>query len=212
MNLIDIVVEIFLVFYVIWCVAVGIMDIMVCAGIYYRHCDSSGCSSLRLYDTPGLEYIMSYWFLVYGATSITKLVAWLLLFVNPALILIIGTYLYITSSNINTVLDTQCLNETSVTCDFYENPQMYDYFVTINTVQLFGSVSLVILFPALIVCVFGTVGIAMIPSRIYEICSRFQERCCCKCYKNFCKDLCYIFCEKKVNDTSKNVAEEESCV
>ncbi len=190
--------------YGIWCVVVSVIDIIVCAHIFYRveverTIQETGRKYdyyyiQQLYSLPGMENNLSHWLEVYGATSVTKLASYLPLFINPFLILIINSYLYATSIDINNTLGPQCNNQINqtITCQVFDD--QYQQLIELNKIQLFGSIVLVCLIPAVAIIVFGFAALMLIPNYVYEVTVKFHKTVCCKCYRRFCQNVFYIFC------------------
>ncbi len=179
--------------YAIWSITVAIIDIMVCSIIFYRACDGY-CWAHQLYSLDGIDYTMSQWLQVYGATSVTKFAVWPSLSVNPFLIIIIGSYLYVSSTNINDSFEKQCpAQNQTVSCQIYNNPAQYKQLVLLNSIQLFGSAIVLGIIPA-------TIIIGFIVIYLRDISSRIHKKFCCNCYKSFCNNCSYIFCYGDISD------------
>jgi hypothetical protein len=193
----------FLFIYTTWCIIVSIIDAIVCGDIFYTVCIrepyNNYCYNQQLYNLPGMDYILSHWLQVYGATSVTKLAVWPSIIINPLLILIINSYLYATSLDINSVLGPQC-NQTisaenqTITCQVFNNRVQYQQLTDLNKIQLFGSISVVCLIPAFFMFIFGINVFIYVPKYIYDVIVRIHEILCCRWYKNMCQNIFYIFC------------------
>jgi len=175
--------------YIVLCVVDGIIDIVVCGTIFYSVtcCNGSWCFSCveQLYSLNGMQHMLSHWIEVYGATSVTKLASFWGLTINPFLVLIINSYLYGTSIDINYVLNPECSpNMTqTVTCQVFNNQTQYKLLETLNKIQLFGSFTLL-----------GIIVVVWILIYLYDVSLRIYEKFCCKCCKRMCDDCNYVFC------------------
>lgn len=185
--------------YIGWVVILSIIDIMVCSIIFYQTylIKRTYYHSYvqQLYSLPNMEYILSHWLLVYGATSVTKLVTFVGLLINPILIFIINSWLYVSTEYIDDTLNEQCRNQTySVTCQVFNNPEQYQRLKNLNQIQLFGSIIVIGLIPIVLFLYVGIIVLSYIPEYIYTIVVRFHELLCCRCYTRTCKNMYYIFC------------------
>ena len=203
--------------YAIWTVAISIIDMVVCGDIFYSayYIDPKYGWTLytqQLYSLPGMDYDLSHWLQVYGATSVTKLAFFLSLIINPFLVLITGMYLYITSLSINNRLTPLCQGSLSVsasvsniTCQVFNNPVQYQQLDLLNQIQFFGSVAVIGIIPLAFVCYFivmgGYSGTMCLSELFIGLCTylndvnnKVKELFCCDCYKHCCVTCSYIFC------------------
>lgn len=206
--------EFFMGMYVSWCMIVSVIDAIVCGNIFYTaYNDGSnglyyGSYVQQLYSLPGMDYSLSHWLQVYGATSVTKLVVYPAIMINPFLILIINSYLYGTSFEINSTLGQYCNSTTAtnqtITCQVFTNPVQYQQLTELNKIQLFGSIVVILLIPFILLMIFSVNVLIRVPKYLYDVTIRIHERACCKCYRNTCQNIFYIFCYGPKPDPGSN--------
>jgi hypothetical protein len=191
--------------YAIWALIVSVIDAVVCGDIFYissyydTYRNETRSYIQQLYSLEDMDPGLSHWLQVYGATSVTKLAAYFLIIINPPLILIIGSYLYVIGNNLDTRLSTSCKGNISsdnyvsnITCQVFNN--QYQQLELFNQIQLFGSIIVVGIIPLPLMIIFGSACVIIIFKYLSDIIIRVDKILCCGCYRRFCKKFAYIFC------------------
>ncbi len=189
--------------YALWAVIVSVIDAVVCGDIFYTVTvyDTYHSYVQQLYSLEGMDYNLSHWLQVYGATSVTKLAVYPAIVINPPLILVIGSYLYATGKDLDTRLGQACHGSVSIdntvsniTCQMFNNPVQYQQLELLNEIQLFGSIIVVGIIPLCAICFFGWIFGVNLLKYTRDVIIRTNNLLCCRCYKRFCEKCSYIFC------------------
>jgi hypothetical protein len=219
--------DIYSLIYIIGGIIVTVIDFIVCGDIYYISLVLGGNGQYftvvnQLYNLPDLDPKLGHFLIVYGATSVTKLVIWFGIFLNPWFVLFVGPYLYVLANDIDNTLVPECNNDQNnqtSTCQVlgYQYPQLK----LLNEIQLYTTIITIGIIPAFFMAVFGINVLKDLIKYMYGVVSRFHKVCCFSCYspllesvfkkfcdhvnkicKNFCDAVCYIFCN--VSEVSRN--------